>query len=48
MYTYDFDLAAIAELWRHGSVVRSWLLDLAGRAIAGDQSLADIAPHVGD
>ena len=29
---YDLDLAAIAELWKHGSVVRSWLLELAGRA----------------
>ena len=32
-YQYDFDLAAIAEVWRHGSVISSWLLDLtAARA----------------
>jgi 6-phosphogluconate dehydrogenase len=42
------DLAQIAELWRHGSVVRSWLLDLAARALAEDQALSTIAPVVGD
>lgn len=42
------DLAQIAELWRHGSVVRSWLLDLAARALADDATLADIAPVVTD
>jgi 6-phosphogluconate dehydrogenase len=31
---FDLDLAAVAELWRHGSVVRSWLLDLLARALA--------------
>jgi 6-phosphogluconate dehydrogenase len=31
--TYELDVAAIAELWRHGSVVRSWLLDLAAQAL---------------
>ena len=35
-YAYDFDLAQIAEVWRHGSVVRSWLLDLTARALAED------------
>jgi 6-phosphogluconate dehydrogenase len=42
------DLAQVSEIWRHGSVVRSWLLDLAARALADDQGLADIAPVVGD
>jgi 6-phosphogluconate dehydrogenase len=45
---YDFDLAAIAELWRHGSVVRSWLLDLVGAALARDPSLAGLAGEVSD
>ena len=44
----ELDLAQIAELWRHGSVVRSWLLDLAARALAADATLADIAPVVAD
>ncbi|HKQ83765.1 MAG TPA: NAD(P)-binding domain-containing protein [Steroidobacteraceae bacterium] len=30
---HDFDLPAIAELWRHGSVIRSWLLDLTADAL---------------
>ena len=42
------DLAQVAEIWRHGSVVRSWLLDLAARALADDASLATIAPVVAD
>ena len=42
------DLAQIAEIWRHGSVVRSWLLDLTARALHDDASLADIAPYVSD
>jgi 6-phosphogluconate dehydrogenase len=44
----ELDLAQIAGIWRHGSVVRSWLLDLAERALAEDASLADIAPWVSD
>src|SRR5690606_26008287 len=36
----DLDLAAIAELWRHGSVVRSWLLDLIAHALQEDPQLA--------
>jgi 6-phosphogluconate dehydrogenase len=35
----DFDLAAIAEVWRHGSVIRSWLLDLTAQALAEDPGL---------
>ncbi len=45
---FGLDLHQIAEIWRHGSVVRSWLLDLAARALAEDQSLAEIAPYVSD
>ncbi|MGH8667391.1 MAG: phosphogluconate dehydrogenase (NAD(+)-dependent, decarboxylating) [Burkholderiales bacterium] len=44
----DLDLAAIAELWRHGSVVRSWLLDLIAQALQKDPQLAAFRGHVGD
>ena len=47
-YRYDFDLPAIAELWRHGSVVSSWLLDLAARALATDGRLDGFAGRVAD
>jgi 6-phosphogluconate dehydrogenase len=42
------DVAQIAELWRHGSVVRSWLLDLTAQALRGDPAMAGIAPYVSD
>ncbi len=45
---FDFDLAEVAECWRHGSVIRSWLLDLTAEVLAGDQQLADIEPIVAD
>jgi 6-phosphogluconate dehydrogenase len=45
---YDFDLAAIAELWRHGSVVRSWLLDLARDVLARNPSLDGFLGEVAD
>jgi 6-phosphogluconate dehydrogenase len=45
---FNLDLAAVAETWRHGSVVRSWLLDLTAEFLARDQELADIAPQVAD
>ena len=45
---FELDLHQIAEIWRSGSVVRSWLLDLTARALAEDQALRDIAPHVAD
>jgi 6-phosphogluconate dehydrogenase len=45
---WDLDLAGIAELWRHGSVVRSWLLDLAAGFLAEDPQLAGIEPVVAD
>lgn len=45
---FDLDLAQIAEIWRHGSVVRSWLLDLTARALEADPTLSDIEPWVAD
>jgi 6-phosphogluconate dehydrogenase len=45
---FALDLHQVAQIWRFGSVVRSWLLDLTARALAGDQELAGIAPHVAD
>lgn len=45
---FDLDLGAIAELWRHGSVVRSWLLDLSADFLAHDQDLGAIQPFVAD
>jgi 6-phosphogluconate dehydrogenase len=45
---FDIDLAATSELWRHGSVVRSWLLDLTANALKEDASLEGIKPHVAD
>ncbi|TAJ80821.1 MAG: decarboxylating 6-phosphogluconate dehydrogenase [Gallionellaceae bacterium] len=45
---FNLDLAQITELWRHSSVVRSWLLDLTAEALKGDQELASIAPFVPD
>ncbi|TDK27138.1 decarboxylating 6-phosphogluconate dehydrogenase [Luteimonas aestuarii] len=42
------DLPQLAELWRHGSVVRSWLLDLTAGALAGNPQLDGIAPYVPD
>jgi len=45
---FNLDLAQITELWRHGSVVRSWLLDLTAEALQHDQQLSHIAPFVPD
>jgi len=45
---FDLDLHQVAEIWRFGSVVRSWLLDLTARALADDQEFAGVAPHVSD
>jgi 6-phosphogluconate dehydrogenase len=45
---FDLDLGAVAELWRHGSVVRSWLLDLLARALAEDPELESIRGYVED
>jgi 6-phosphogluconate dehydrogenase len=45
---FDFDIAALAETWRHGSVVRSWLLDLTADFLQRDRALDGVAPVVGD
>jgi 6-phosphogluconate dehydrogenase len=46
---YDLDLAAIAEMWNHGSVIRSWLLELAARAFAREgNDLESISGWVAD
>ena len=45
---FDLDLAAVAELWRHGSVVRSWLLDLLARALDENPGLEHIRGYVED
>jgi 6-phosphogluconate dehydrogenase len=47
-YQYEFDLAGITELWRRGSVVGSWLLDLTAQAMAGDQTLEKFGGRVSD
>ncbi|WAC61933.1 decarboxylating 6-phosphogluconate dehydrogenase [Pseudoxanthomonas sp. SL93] len=43
-----FDLGALAEIWREGSVVRSWLLDLTADALKKNPEMAGIAPYVAD
>ena len=45
---FNLDLAQITELWRHSSVVRSWLLDLTADALKHDQQLDKVAPYVPD
>lgn len=45
---FGLKLHQIAEIWRYGSVVRSWLLDLTARALHNDQDLADVVPYVAD
>ena len=45
---FGLDLAQISHIWQHGSVVRSWLLDLAARALEEDNKLTDIKPWVAD
>jgi len=45
---YGFDLAQIAAIWQHGSVVRSWLLDLTAAALADNPTMEGIAPWVPD
>jgi len=47
-YQYDFDLAAITEVWRRGSVVASWLLDLTAAALAQDPDLSTYQGRVSD
>jgi len=45
---YGLDLPKIARLWNQGSVVRSWLLELAAAALAADPKLDDLKPYVED
>jgi 6-phosphogluconate dehydrogenase len=47
-YQYDLDLADIAEVWRRGSVIASWLLDLSAAALIQDRALAKFAGRVSD
>ncbi|MBS0482615.1 MAG: decarboxylating 6-phosphogluconate dehydrogenase [Proteobacteria bacterium] len=47
-YRYKLDLAAIAEVWRRGSVVSSWLIDLGADALAEDPKLETFSPRVAD
>jgi 6-phosphogluconate dehydrogenase len=47
-YQYDFNLSDIAELWRRGSVIASWLLDLTAAALSQDPSLSEFAGRVSD
>jgi 6-phosphogluconate dehydrogenase len=47
-YSYDFDLAEIAEVWRHGSVVSSWLLDLTASALIRSPELTNFNGRVPD
>src|SRR5262249_44794298 len=47
-YQYDLNLRDITELWRRGSVIASWLLDLTATALAKDDTLKDFAGRVSD
>ena len=47
-YQYDLNVADIAELWRRGSVVSSWLIDLTAAALAKSPELSEFAGHVSD
>jgi len=47
-YQYEFDLADVAEVWRRGSVIGSWLLDLTAGALAKDPGLSSFAGRVSD
>jgi 6-phosphogluconate dehydrogenase len=47
-YQYRLDLADVAEVWRRGSVITSWLLDLTAAALAQDATLSGYSGHVED
>jgi 6-phosphogluconate dehydrogenase len=47
-YQYEFDLPQITEVWRHGSVISSWLLDLTAHALKEDANLEEFAGRVSD
>ena len=48
LYQYEIDMAKVAEVWRRGSVVGSWLLDLTASALRADPDLSDFAGRVSD
>ena len=48
LYKYDFNLPDIAEVWRRGSVIASWLLDLTAAALAKDPLLSEFGGRVSD
>ena len=47
-YQYDIDVADVTEVWRRGSVISSWLLDLTATALVQDPALAQFSGHVAD
>jgi 6-phosphogluconate dehydrogenase len=47
-YSYDFDMPAVAEVWRRGSVIASWLLDLTATALTESPELAEFSGRVSD
>ncbi|HEY7007716.1 MAG TPA: decarboxylating 6-phosphogluconate dehydrogenase [Jatrophihabitantaceae bacterium] len=47
-YSYDFDMAAVTEVWRRGSVIASWLLDLTATALVESPGLAEFSGRVSD
>ena len=47
-YQYDFNIADVTEVWRRGSVIASWLLDLTASALVQDQDLKKFTGHVSD
>ncbi|MCR6711174.1 MAG: decarboxylating 6-phosphogluconate dehydrogenase [Demequina sp.] len=47
-YQYDIDIAAVSEVWRRGSVIQSWLLDLTAEALHADPELEEFSGHVSD
>jgi 6-phosphogluconate dehydrogenase len=47
-YQYEMNLADVAEVWRRGSVISSWLLDLTAKALAEDPALANFSGRVAD
>ena len=48
IYQYEFNLADITEVWRRGSVISSWLLDLTANALAADPQLRNFSGRVSD
>jgi 6-phosphogluconate dehydrogenase len=45
---FQLDVQQVAQIWRYGSVIRSWLLDLVARALEQDPELSGVAPYVED